>query len=53
MDAYTRKVAREEGLQQGVKEGVMQTTRNLKQLGSDIQLIQQVIGLTAEEINSL
>lgn len=48
-DAYTRKIAREEG----VREGVLKTARNLKRVGSDIQFIQQVTGLTEAEINSL
>ena len=49
MDAYNRKVAREEG----VKEGILKTAHHLKKLGSDIQLIQQVTGLTEAKINSL
>lgn len=48
-DAYTRKVAHEKGLQEGIRK----TALKLKQVGSDIAFIQEVTGLNLDEIKSL
>jgi predicted transposase/invertase (TIGR01784 family) len=44
---------RAEGRAEGEKLNTLKTARKLKELGSTVDFISQVTGLTAEEINAL
>ena len=44
---------RQQGLEEGRMEGVMETARNLKQMGLSVDQIKQATGLTADEIARL
>ena len=43
----------EEGIKEGIKEGVYGVARNMKKSGMDSKVIQQVTGLSIEEIKAL
>lgn len=45
--------ARREGIEEGIKEGVYGVARNMKKSGMDSKVIQQVTGLSIEEIKAL
>ena len=44
---------REEGIAEGVKEGIFETARNCLKLKMPIETIQSITGLTREEIEKL
>lgn len=42
-----------EGIKKGIKEGIVKTAKNLLKLGMSIEQIEEVTGLTEEEIKKL
>ncbi len=43
----------EKGMEKGKKEGILETAKNLKNIGIDIDKIAKATGLTKEEIEKL
>ena len=45
--------AKEEGLKEGVKQGIEKTAKNLLLIGMDLEIISKATGLAIEEIEKL
>lgn len=43
----------QEGIQKGMKKGILNTAKNLKNMGLDIQIISKSTGLSLAEIKQL
>jgi predicted transposase/invertase (TIGR01784 family) len=41
------------GIEKGIEKGILKTAENMLELGSDVQFICKVTGLSAEEVNQL
>ena len=48
-----KKIGREEGRQEGIREGTLVTARKMKAKDCDISFIAEMTGLTREEIEAL
>ena len=48
-----RKLGREEGIKEGIKENQILTAKNMKNKNMDINLISELTGLSIEEVDKL